>query len=113
MTTKSNEDTLSTLRRVPRPQGLKPERVQEWLQARPQWGLTRPGKSLRLLKAFPSSEVATHYSAYVTAFAESLSLPVAVSVSGGQVKVILHARCRASHLAPLTEGVLDFADQIG
>lgn len=65
---KKTELTID-LRRVPRPGGsglaaerngvfLKPERVQEWLQAWPDWRLRENGKSLHRAKEFPSRQVA-------------------------------------------------------
>jgi hypothetical protein len=92
---------------------LKPERVQEWLQAWPAWKLTATGKMIHRVRAFPTSEVAAHYGAFVTGLAGALALPVQVNIAEGQVKLSLYAGRRQGRLAPLTEAVLAFATQLG
>ena len=94
-------------------QPLKSERVEEALQAMPDWYLTLEGQSITRAKDLPTPEVASLYTAYVTGFAGSLGLPVAMSVSDGLVLVTLYARRTGDCMGGLTESVLDFASQIG
>jgi hypothetical protein len=92
---------------------LKAERVQEMLQAMPQWRRTLGGKAINRVKAFPTPAVAALYGGYVIGLAGSLGLPVTVSVAGGQVLVTLHERRKHGYLVEITETVVDFAQQIG
>jgi pterin-4a-carbinolamine dehydratase len=113
------------LRRVPRPGGsgdpaaegggmfLKPERVQEWLQAQPEWRLHADGKSLHRVRAFPSMKVATRYGAFVTALAEALGQPMRVSLADGKVDLSLYSCHEGESLNPLTENVLTLAAHLG
>ncbi len=124
-----SEEGESSLRRPPRrPPGadleeilvvqdpeetLKSERVEEALRAMPDWELTLEGQAVTRVKELPTPDVASLYTAYVTGFAGTLGLPVAVSVSDGMVLVTLYAPRRGNTLGGLTESVLDFARQIG
>jgi len=92
---------------------LKAERVQEALRAMPEWQLTLEGQAITRVKDLPTPEVASLYTAYVTGFAGSVGLPVAVSVSDGLVLVTLYAPSGGGCVGGLTESVLDFAGQIG
>jgi hypothetical protein len=92
---------------------LKSERVEEALRAMPEWEVTLEGHAITRVKDLPTPEVASLYTAYVTAFAGSLGLPVAVSVSDGLVLVTLYAPGSKDCMGWLTESVLDFARQIG
>jgi len=92
---------------------LKAERVQEALRAMPEWELTLEGQAITRVKELPTPEVATLYTAYVTGFAGSLGLPVAVSVSDGLVLVTLYAPSGCGCVGGLTESVHDYAVQIG
>lgn len=91
---------------------LKPERVQEWLQARPEWSLASEGRVLHCDRAFPTCEAATHYSAFVVSLAMALSLPVKVKVTGYRFKLSLFSPRHGVRLNPLTEAVLNFATRI-
>jgi len=71
------------------------------------------GQAITRVKELPTPEVASLYTAYVTGFAGSLGLPVAVSVSDGLVLVTLYAPSGCSCVGGLTQSVLDFASQIG
>jgi len=118
------EDEVA-LRRPPRPEleeilvvhdpeaELKAERVQEALRAMPEWELTLEGQAITRVKELPTPEVASLFTAYVTGFAGSLGLPVAVSVSDGLVLVTLYAPSGCGSVGGLTQSVLDFAGQIG
>lgn len=92
---------------------LKPERVQEWLAARPDWGLGLAGKTLHRTRTFPTVEAAAQYGAYVASLADALSLPVRVSVEDGTVGLVLFSGRQESRHLPLTQAVLDFAAQLG
>lgn len=92
---------------------LKPERVQEWLAARPGWSLGSAGRTLHFTKVLPTADVAAQYAAYVTSLAGALSLPVRGSVVDGQVKLALFSGRKESRFTPLTQAVLDFAARLG
>ena len=92
---------------------LKSERVEEALQAMPDWQVTLEGQSITRVKELPTPEVASLYTAYLTGFAGTLGQPVALSVSGGLVMVTLYAPRKGDCVGGLTESVLDFARQIG
>src|SRR5882757_7588967 len=90
---KKTELTID-LCRVPRPGGselaaegdivfLKPERVQEWLQARPAWRLHANGRTLHRAKELPTRKVAERYGTFVVALAAALGQPMRVSVADG------------------------------
>jgi pterin-4a-carbinolamine dehydratase len=115
------------LRRLPHPGGLaeaeaflpdgdledlKPERVQEWLSARPEWRLAPAGTVLHRTRAFPTCEAALHYGTYVTSLAMALALPVRVKVTDRQVELALFSPRQGSRYVPLTEAVLGFATRI-
>lgn len=92
---------------------LKSERVEEALQAMPDWYVTLEGQSLTRAKDLPTPEVATLYTAYVTGFAGSVGLPVALSVSGSMVLVTVYDHGSGDGVGGLTESVLELAREIG
>jgi hypothetical protein len=92
---------------------LKPERVQEWLMARPGWSLGQTGKTLHHTKVFPTADAAAQYGAFVASLAGALSLPVRVSITDGKVGLVLFSGRKESRFTPLTQAVLDFADHLG
>jgi hypothetical protein len=121
---KKTELTIE-LRRVPRPGGsgelaaegdvvfLKPERVQEWLQAWPDWRLHANGKSLHRTRELPSRRVAERYGTFVTALAGALGQPMRVSFVDGKVDLSLYSNRDRGRFDPLTETVLRLAAQLG
>jgi hypothetical protein len=102
---------------------LKPERVQERLRREraqevvktlPGWQLTTDAKAMHRAKEFPTPEIASLFSTFVTGFAGGLCLPVAIHhSSGGQVVVTLTAKPNRGRLMVVTEAVLDFARRLG
>ena len=92
---------------------LKSERVEEWLQALPEWQVTLDGQGITRAKDLLAPEVASLYPAYVTGFAGHLGLPVAVGVLGGMVRVTVYGPACGDYLGGLTESMFDFAHQIG
>ena len=91
---------------------LKPERVQEWLAAHPQWTLDRTGKVLQRTRSFPSAMAAAHFASFVSGLAASVALPARLKVKGGTVEVSVYSP-RGRSQAPLTEKILTLASQIG
>jgi hypothetical protein len=92
---------------------LKPERVQEWLTARPDWRLTLRGKGLTRVKELSTVGTAAFYGTLVAHLAEAASLPAKVVLDGCQVGITLISGRHHDGLYPLTEAVLDLAGQIG
>lgn len=92
---------------------LKPERVQEWLLARPVWSLGKTGKTLHRTKVLPTADAAAQYGAFVASLAGALSLPARVTVVDGKVSLVLFSGRTESRFKPLTQAVLDFADHLG
>jgi hypothetical protein len=92
---------------------LKSERVEEALQAMPDWHVTEEGESITCVKELPTSTVASLYTAYVTALAGARGLPVAVSATEGLVLVTLYGPRNGDCVGSLTESVLDVACLIG
>jgi hypothetical protein len=104
-------------RRPPRTGGgpvasLKPERVQEWLKARPDWRLTLRGKGLTRARELSTVSAAAFYGALITHLAAAVELPVKVVLCGCRVEVTLIAGRHHDGLYPLTKTVLDLASQI-
>jgi hypothetical protein len=91
---------------------LKPERVQEWLAAHPEWSLDGAGKILQRIRSFPSSTAAAHFAAFVSGLASSMALPVLLKVAGNAVHISLNPSQGQTHAA-LTENVLTVAGHIG
>jgi pterin-4a-carbinolamine dehydratase len=114
-------NTIQTNLDLPVP-NLKPERVQERLRREkaqehiktmPGWELTPDAKAIHRAKEFPTPEIASLFSTFVTGFAGALSLPVAVHHSGGQVVVTLTAKPDRGRLMVVTDAVLSFARRLG
>ncbi len=91
---------------------LKPERVQEWLAAHPEWSLDPTGQVLQRIRSFPSSSVAAHFASFVSGLASSVALPALLKVIGDTVHISLGSPGEPSH-APLTENALTLAGHVG
>ena len=124
----SKIDVIAKLRRVPRPVGLeaaealvpagdfddlKPERVQAWLSARPEWRLAPAGTVLHRTRALPTCEAAMHYASFVASLATALALPAKVRVTDRRVELSLFSPRQRGRFTPLTEAVLGLAARIG
>jgi pterin-4a-carbinolamine dehydratase len=92
---------------------LKPERVQEWLTARPDWRLSLRGKGLTRTKELLTVSSAAFYGMLVAHLAEAAGLPAKVILNGRRVEVTLVSGRHHEGLFPLSEEVLDLAGQIG
>src|SRR6476469_2005171 len=68
---------------------LKPERVQEWLAAHPEWRLDSSGTVLQRIRSFPSGVAAAHFASFVSGLASSSSLPALLKVIGDTVHISL------------------------
>ncbi len=91
---------------------LKPERVQEWLAAHPEWSLDNAGKVLQRIRSFPSGSAAAHFASFVSGLASSVALPALLKVIGNAVHISLNPS-QGQGQAPLTEHVLTLAGHIG
>ena len=91
---------------------LKPERVQEWLAAHPEWSLDATGQVLQRIRSFPSAAAAGHFASFVSGLASSSSLPALLKVVGDTVHISL-CPPQGQGQAPLTENVLHLAGHIG
>lgn len=91
---------------------LKPERVQEWLAANPEWRLDASGKVLHRSRSFPTQGAAMHFVSFVSGLAAAMALPALLEVRGVTVHLSLYSP-RGRRRAPLTENVLTLAGQIG
>jgi len=94
-------------------QGLKPERVQEWLAAHPEWSLDSTGKVLSCIRSLPSETSAAHFASFVSGLASSMELPAMQKVIGSSVHISLYSPQEEQGPAPLTETVLTLAGHIG
>lgn len=93
---------------------LKPERVQEWLAAHPEWSLDPSGKVLQRIRSFPSASAAAHFASFVSGLASSVELPALLKVIGESVHISLYSPQEQEQLqAPLTENVLTLAGHVG
>ena len=92
---------------------VRRERAQQQVKAMPGWQLASDAKAMHRAKEFPTPEIASLFSTFVTGFAAELALPVAVSHSGGRVMVTLTARPNRGRLVVVTDAVLDFARRLG
>ncbi len=103
------------LRRPPhRPQEeLKPERVQEALQALPGWKLNLNRQSIERLHEFGDARVAMAYAAFVTYLTGADRQIVSVLVKGGHVGVSLHGYPRKGNKGGITKSVLEMAKLLG
>ena len=91
---------------------LKPERVQEWLTANPEWRLDASGKVLHRTRSFPSQRAAMHFATFVSGLAASMGLPAHLEVRSVTVHLSLYSPW-GRRRAPLTENVLALASQVG
>src|SRR5436309_11437271 len=83
---------------------LKPERVQEWLAAHPEWSLEASGQVLQRVRSFPSATAAAHFASFVSGLASSEELPALLKVIGDTVHISLYSPQEQEQcLAPLTE----------
>lgn len=110
--TKGGEPSEMVLALGPDP-FLKPERVQEFLAAWPEWALGLEGRSLLRARVFPNPAVASSYGAFVTRFATSRGLPVSIDVQGGKLQIALYSPRDEEGFRPLTEAVLQLAEALG
>jgi pterin-4a-carbinolamine dehydratase len=92
---------------------LKPERVQEALQALPGWKLNLNRQSLERLHDFGDARVALAYAAFITQLVGADRQKVSVMVTGGHVGVSLHGYPRKGTRGGITESVLETAKQLG
>ncbi|MEA2602583.1 MAG: Pterin 4 alpha carbinolamine dehydratase [Acidobacteriota bacterium] len=103
------------LRRPPKPPdtNLKPERVQELLQAFPAWRLMPGGNALGRTWEFPAGFVAAGYAAFVAGFAHREGLTVFLECTGGTLSITLRSSNRPGVQGGLTEQVLGFVQALG
>jgi hypothetical protein len=92
---------------------LKPERVQEFLAAWPDWTLGMAGRAVLRTRVFPNPTVASSYGAFVTRFATAHGLPVSIDVQSGKVQIALFSPRNDEGFTPLTEVVLQLAAALG
>lgn len=92
---------------------LKPERVQEMLQAMPGWTLDMGRKTIDRLHEFSDSKVALAYAAFATELAGAERQPISILVSGGRVGLTLHGQPRRGKRGGLTLAVLELAKRLG
>jgi pterin-4a-carbinolamine dehydratase len=91
---------------------LKPERVQLWLAANPEWRLGATEPVLHRTRTFQTEGAAMGFAAYVSSLAVSMSLPAMLEIREMTVQVSLSSP-RARRRAPLTEKILTLASLIG
>ena len=105
---------VSELLRPPKPpERLKAERVQLWLESRPEWRLNSNGRAVSRKLDFPGPQVATAYAAFVSSFAAAVNVPVTVGVHGGRVITRVHAPAPLGCHDDSTDLVLGFAGMLG
>jgi pterin-4a-carbinolamine dehydratase len=92
---------------------LKPERVQEMLQAMPGWKLDVGRKALDRLQEFSDSKVALAFASYATELAAAARQPISVFVSAGRMGLTLHGQPRKGKKGGLTLAVMELARQLG
>ncbi|MEA2605018.1 MAG: hypothetical protein QOF89_6010 [Acidobacteriota bacterium] len=108
------EPTIWLKRPPHRPgQELKPERVQEELQAMPGWTLDLSRKTINRLHEFGDSSVALAYAAFIKELAGADGQRVSILVSGGLVGLSLHGYPRKGTRGGITESVLEMAKRLG
>ena len=107
--------SFSTLKKMAArdPEELKPERVQEMLQAMPGWKLDMSRKALDRVHEFSDSKVALAFAAYATELAGSARQPISVFVSGGRMGLTLHGQPRRGKKGGLTLAVMELAKRLG
>jgi hypothetical protein len=91
---------------------LKPERVQEWLAAHPEWSLHPTEQVLQRIRSFPSASAAAHFASFVSGLASSVALPALLKVIGDTVHISLGSPGEPTQ-ASLTENVLTLAGHVG
>lgn len=111
----SLELSEAELRRPPRPPDptLKPERIEEWLQAFPVWKLLPSGDALERTRDFPSGSVAASYAAFVAAYAHREGVMVFLECTGGKLSITLRSHECQGVPGGVTEKVLNFAQALG
>src|SRR4051812_47736757 len=92
---------------------LKPERVQEALQAMPGWKLDMSRKALDRLHEFSDSKVALAFATFATELAGAGRQSISVFVSGGRVGLTLHGQPRRGKKGGLTLAVMELAKRLG
>jgi pterin-4a-carbinolamine dehydratase len=92
---------------------LKPERVQEALQAMPGWKLDVNRKALDRFHEFSDSKVALAFATFATELAGAGRQPISVFVSGGRVGLTLHGQPRRGKKGGLTLAVMELAKRLG
>ncbi len=103
------------LRRPPhRPElELKPERVEEALQAMRAWKFNGDRRTIDCLHDFGDARVALSYAAFVSEIAAADRQVISVLVSGSLVGVTLHGYPRRGNMGGITESVLELAKRLG
>jgi Pterin 4 alpha carbinolamine dehydratase len=91
---------------------LKPERVQLWLAAHPEWSLDPTGTVLQRIRSFPSGSAAAHFASFVSGLASSVALPALLKVAGDTVHISLSSP-QSEGQSPLTNPVLTLAGHVG
>src|SRR3954451_23431892 len=91
---------------------LKPERVQEWLAAHPEWSLDSTGQVLQRIRSFPSGMAAAQFASFVSGLASSVALPALLTVAGDTVHISLGSP-GGRYQASLSENVLTLAGHVG
>jgi pterin-4a-carbinolamine dehydratase len=94
-------------------QRLKAERVQEALKALPGWRLAAGGVAIDRVRQFPNPGVAATFAAFAATLAGSRKQPIVVSLSAGQVGLMLPGRPVRGASGGLTQEVLDLAARLG
>ena len=92
---------------------LKPERVQEALQAMPAWQFNADRRTLGCLHDLGDARVALAYAAFVSEIAAADRQVISVLVSGNLVGVTLHGYPRKGKTGGITESVLELAKRLG
>ena len=92
---------------------LKPERVQEALQAMPGWKLDMNRKAIDRVHEFSDSKVALAFATFATELAGAGRQPISVYVSGGRVGLTLHGQPRRGKKGGLTLAVMELAKRLG
>lgn len=92
---------------------LKPERVQEALQAMPGWKLDMTRKAIDRVHEFSDSKVALAFATFATELAGAGRQPISVFVSGGRVGLTLHGQPRRGKKGGLTLAVMELAKRLG
>ena len=92
---------------------LKPERVQEMLQAMPNWKLDVNRKAIDRFHEFSDSKVALAFATYATELAGAVRQPISVFVAGGRLGLTLHGQPRRGKKGGLTLAVMELAKRLG